>query len=145
VTAAERKRGFLEEMGRSGVATSGIPTIEDLHDEEMAYAATLELLGGPDRPTALFTSQNLVTIGAIRALRQLELHRDIALIGFDDIALADLLQPGITVITQNPREIGRLAAERVFARLDGDEQPERTYVVPTHLIIRGSGEIPPHV
>jgi LacI family transcriptional regulator len=86
-----------------------------------------------------------VTIGAIRALRQLELHRDIALIGFDDIALADLLQPGITVITQNPREIGRLAAERVFARLDGDEQPERTYVVPTHLIIRGSGEIPPHV
>ena len=39
--------------------------------------------------------------------------------------------------------IGVLAAERVFARLDGDSEPERTYVVPTTLIVRGSGEIPP--
>jgi LacI family transcriptional regulator len=65
------------------------------------------------------------------------------MVGFDDFDLADLLEPGITVVAQNPKRIGALAAERLFARIDGDDQAERTYVVPTTLIPRGSGEIVP--
>jgi LacI family transcriptional regulator len=68
---------------------------------------------------------------------------DTALVGFDDFSLADLLVPGVTVVAQSPDRIGALAAERILARLDGDTQPERTYVVPTELIQRGSGEIRP--
>jgi LacI family transcriptional regulator len=64
-------------------------------------------------------------------------------VGFDDVPLADLLEPGITVVAQDPQRIGELAAERMFARLDGDTSADRRYVVPTTLIVRGSGEIRP--
>ena len=79
----------------------------------------------------------------MHALRQLGLHRDVALIGFDDIELGDLLDPGVTVVAQDAREIGRVAAERLFSRVDGDRSAVRRDVVPTRLIPRGSGEIAP--
>jgi LacI family transcriptional regulator len=85
----------------------------------------------------------LITIGAFKVLRRLELHRRVALIGFDDILLADLLEPGITVIAQDPAAIGRTAAEVLFRRLDGDRSASEHHVVLTRMITRGSGEIPP--
>jgi len=57
--------------------------------------------------------------------------------------LADLVRPGITVMAQDPTRLGALAAERLFARLDGDVSAVQTVVVPAELIARGSGEIPP--
>ena len=60
-----------------------------------------------------------------------------------DFALADLMDPGVTVVAQDPTAIGRAAAERVFARLEGDASPPRRLVLPTRLITRGSGEIRP--
>jgi LacI family transcriptional regulator len=103
----------------------------------------VEFLANPQPPTALFTGQNLITIGAFRVLRRLELHRRVALIGFDDIPLSDLLEPGITVIAQDPAAIGRTAAEVLFRRLDGDCSPTEHHVVLTRMITRGSGEISP--
>ena len=64
------------------------------------------------------------------------------MVGFDDFPLADMLSPGITVIAQDIETMGKLAAEILFRRLDGDESPTRTVTVPTRLIERGSGEIP---
>lgn len=142
-TARERRRGYLEELGRAGVATRDLPMVDELHDEASAREATLALFSQPDPPTAIFSSQNLVTIGVIRALRELGRHLDTALVGFDDVPLADLLEPGVTVIAQDPYAIGRVAAERVFARLDGDDSPAARTVIATSLIERGSGEIPP--
>ena len=101
-----------------------MPVLEGLHDEETARTP-VALLDGQNPPTAIFSSQNLVTIGAIRALRELGRHHDIALVGFDDIALADLLDPGITVIAQDPQRIGRDRRRARFARLDGDLTPRR--------------------
>jgi LacI family transcriptional regulator len=142
-TAQERRRGFLDELGLAGVSTRDIPVVEGLHDVETARIAAHALFDRHDPPTAVFSSQNLVTIGTIRALRERGLHHEIALVGFDDVPLADLLEPGVTVIAQDPQEIGRIAAERVFARLDGDSGPAVRTIVPTRLIERGSGEIPP--
>jgi LacI family transcriptional regulator len=71
------------------------------------------------------------------------LHHRIALIGFDDILLADLLEPGITVIAQDPAAIGRAAAEILFRRLDGDRSSSEHRVVVSRMITRGSGEIAP--
>jgi len=144
-TARERRRGFLEELGRAGVPTGSASVIEDLHDEAVARAALLRLLDGPEPPTAVFSAQNLVTIGALRALRERGRHRDTALVGFDDVVLADLMEPGLTVVAQHPEDIGRIAAERVFARLDGDDSPAQQTIVGTTLIERGSGEITPSV
>jgi LacI family transcriptional regulator len=142
-TARERKRGCLQELGAAGISTTGIPIVDGLSDEESARHTVAALLESDDPPTAIFSSQNLITIGAIHALREHGLHRSIALIGFDDLPLADLLEPAVTVIAQDAHAIGMLAAQRLFARLDGDNTPERTYVVPTTLIVRGSGEIRP--
>nr|WP_199043402.1 LacI family DNA-binding transcriptional regulator [Glycomyces salinus] len=142
-TARERRRGFLEALGHGGVPVDDVAVIEDLHDSERAREALLRLLDGPNPPTAVFSSQNLVTVGALHALRRRGRHRDTALVGFDDVELADLLEPGVTVMAQHPEDLGRTAAERVFARLDGDTSPPRRVVVSTTLITRGSGEIPP--
>ncbi|MBT2512445.1 LacI family DNA-binding transcriptional regulator [Arthrobacter sp. ISL-30] len=142
-TARERRRGFIEELGRAGVATSTVPVREGLHDEELARLAAIELLTSDDPPTAIFSAQNLVTFGAMRALRELGANHRVALVGFDDFTLADMMEPGITVIAQHPERIGKLAAERLLARIDGDDAAPQTYVVPSELIQRGSGELPP--
>jgi LacI family transcriptional regulator len=63
------------------------------------------------------------------------------MVGFDDFPLADMLRPGVTVIAQDIATIGKLAAEILFRRLDGDISPASTHVVPTRLVPRGSGEI----
>ncbi|THV42527.1 LacI family DNA-binding transcriptional regulator [Glycomyces buryatensis] len=141
-TARERRRGFLEALGRAGIPTGEATVVEELHSERGARDALLRLLDSPDPPTAVFSAQNLITVGAIRALRERGRALDTALVGFDDVDLADLLEPGITVVAQHPEDIGRIAAERVFARLDGDDSPTRRIVVGTTLIERGSGEIP---
>jgi LacI family transcriptional regulator len=141
-TARERRRGFANAMATAGRGP-GERHLDNLRSEDDAYQAVLSLMAEPDPPTALFTSQNLVTLGALRALHHLGLQDQVAQVGFDDFPLADLLRPGITVLAQDPARIGSIAAERIFARLDGDSSPEETFVVPARLIIRGSSEIPP--
>ena len=64
--------------------------------------------------------------------------------GFDDIPLAELLEPGVTVVAQDPYALGQRAAELLFSRLDGHRGAARREVLPTTLVVRGSGEIPPH-
>lgn len=139
-TARQRHEGYRHALGVAGLSAAA-RAIDDLHSEAAAEAAVATLLAAPDRPTALFTSQNLVTIGAIRALRRFGLQHEVALVGFDDFELADLLEPAVTVIAQDPARMGQIAAERVFSRLAGDASPGAEIVVPTELIERGSGEI----
>jgi LacI family transcriptional regulator len=87
------------------------------------------------------SAQNLITVGAVRALQQLGRQHDVAVVGFDDVVLADLLQPPVTVVVQDPATLGRTAAELLFGRLAGDRSPRRHIVVPTRLVPPGSGEI----
>jgi LacI family transcriptional regulator, galactose operon repressor len=142
-TAAERLRGYKQELAALRIAFDERLVRLDLRGIEKAEAATTALLALKPRPTALLTGQNLVTIGAFRALRRAGLHTKVALVGFDDILLADLLVPGITVIAQDPGAIGRTAAEVMFRRLDGDHSPFQQHIVVTKIITRGSGEIAP--
>jgi LacI family transcriptional regulator len=103
---------------------------------------TAELFEGPSPPTAIFSAQNLITVGAMRTLHRLGLQRSVAFVGFDDMPLADVLDPGITVVAQDPYGIGREAAGLMFSRMDGYDGPPRHVTLPTPLIERGSGEIP---
>jgi LacI family transcriptional regulator len=142
-TAAERHRGYVAELAEQKIEVDERIVRLDLRGIEKAEAAVNEFMRAAEPPTALLTGQNLITIGAFRALRRLGLHKTVALLGFDDILLADLLEPGITVIAQDAAGIGRTAAEIVFRRLDGDRSPSQRKIVPTRLIARGSGEIRP--
>ena len=142
-TARERHAGYEAGLRDAGVALDPALVRHDLHSSGLAETAAAELLSLADPPTALFASQNLVTIGAIRALRAVGRQHDIALVGFDEVPLADLLEPGVTVVAQDVLAIGRGAVEQLFRRLDGDRSPTVRQVVPTRLIPRGSGEIAP--
>jgi LacI family transcriptional regulator len=140
-TAAERHRGYVEELASQEVELDQRLVRLDLRGIEKSEAAATELLKLAYPPTALFTGQNLVTIGASRALRALGRQDAVAMVGFDDFPLADMLRPGISVIAQDSERMGALAAEILFDRLDGDRSPASTRIVPTRLITRGSGEI----
>lgn len=142
-TARERFEGYRTALTRAGIEYDEALARWDLHNEDTALEATRDLLQSPHTITALFTSQNLITIGAIRALRALGLEHRMALVGFDDLPLADLLNPAVTVVAQNPAAIGTTACELLFSRMDGDDSPPRHRTIETHLLIRGSGEIPP--
>lgn len=69
-------------------------------------------------------------------------RKDIAFVAFDEVALAEALEPALTVVAQDAEELGRAAATTALTRLDGDRSRARTITVPTRLIVRGSGELP---
>ncbi|MDP9463794.1 MAG: LacI family transcriptional regulator [Actinomycetota bacterium] len=143
VTAAERFRGFADALVAADIPLYPDLVRQDLLGSEHARAAAVDLLSLDQPPTAIFAGQNLVTIGVVRALRSAAKHHEIALVGFDDVPMSDLLDPAITVLAQDPTAIGRQAATTLFARLDGDRSPTQTYIIPTTMITRGSGEIRP--
>jgi LacI family transcriptional regulator len=140
-TAAWRYQGYTAELAAQGLEVDARLVRLDLRGIESAESAAVELLSISPRPSALFASQNLLTIGAYRALRRLNLHHRVALVGFDDFLLADLLEPGVTVVAQDQAALGRAAAELLFRRIDGDRSPSAHPVIPIRLILRGSGEV----
>ena len=142
-TAAERQRGYREALAQHGGEQDDAVVRHPAFRAADVDATVRELLESEHPPTALFTAQNLITLGALRTLHELGLQDRIALIGFDDIPLAALLQPGVTVVAQDPHALGEHAAELLFSRLDGYRGPSRREILPTTLIARGSGEIPP--
>jgi LacI family transcriptional regulator len=125
---------------------AGIP-VEDswmslgVTDPERVRRAAEEMLAGPDPVTAVFAGNNRVTVTVVRVLAGHS--RRVALVGFDDFELADLLRPGVTVVAQDAAQLGRTAAERLFRQLDGTLVTPERIELPTRLITRGSGELPP--
>jgi LacI family transcriptional regulator len=138
-TAVERLRGYRAAMEDAGLAVDDAWVSLGSTDPERVRGAVAAMLAGPDPVTAVFAGNNRVTVTAVRELAGRE--RPVALVGFDDIELADLL--GITVIAQDAAALGRTAAERLFRRLDGSDDAPARVVLDTTLIPRGSGEIPP--
>ncbi|MGA2012702.1 MAG: LacI family DNA-binding transcriptional regulator [Solirubrobacteraceae bacterium] len=141
-TVQARLAGYTAALDRAGIAVEPELVRLDLHGADVAEAVVGALMRGP-APTAIFATQNLITIGTLRSLRALGLQRRIALVGFDDFLLADLLEPAVTVVAQDPTAIGRTACEILFARMEGSTGPAGIRTIPTRLIPRGSGEIPP--
>jgi LacI family transcriptional regulator len=142
-TAAQRHLGYTSGLAAAGLEIDPRLAIHDLRDSILADGAATAMMTGPNPPTALFTAQNLITIGAIRALRRLGLEQTVAVLGFDDFTLADMMNPGVTVVAQDAAKIGHVAAGLLFDRIEGTSKPPTTHVIPTMLIRRGSGEIPP--
>ncbi|MEV0976392.1 LacI family DNA-binding transcriptional regulator [Streptomyces sp. NPDC049915] len=139
-TRRERLAGY-----RAALQEADIPydrsLVTDAHDQHGASTATSQLLSLADPPTALFAGNNIVALGIITELARRR-RKDVAVIAFDDVELAEALEPALTVVAQNPEEIGRTAAATALARLDGDRSRARSITIPTRLIVRGSGEQP---
>ncbi|MFE2941073.1 LacI family DNA-binding transcriptional regulator [Streptomyces sp. NPDC059255] len=140
-TAGERLRGYRTAMADAGLAIEEEWVSLGTTAPGRVQEAVVAMLGAPEPVTAIFTGNNRVTVTVVRVLAAH--HRPVALVGFDDIELADLLDPGLTVVAQDAAALGRAAAQRLFHRLDGAADAPSQVVLATRLIARGSGEIPP--
>ena len=94
----------------------------------------------PQPPTAILTASNFMTIGALRAIRELDivLRRDLSLVAFDDFELLSLYTPPVTAVAQPVRQLGREAGKLLLARMQGDSGKPRRLRLPTELIVRES-------
>jgi LacI family transcriptional regulator len=131
--------GFLGAMRAAGNPEWAPYLRTDVHDVRRAERTVRELLALDPAPTAIFTTNNRLTTGALRALRGLA--DPPALVGFDDFDLADVL--GTTVVAHDVTALGREAARLAHERISGHNGPARTIVISTSVIARGSGERPP--
>lgn len=134
-TMRERLEGAQDALVEAGVPYDNRLVRDGVRDPAAAGRVVAELLDQPDPPTAFFSLNNRITLGAIE-----ELHRrgsDAALLGFDDFDLARLMPYPLTVIAYDTRELARTATELLFGRIDGDRSWPRTVVLPTELVPRG--------
>ncbi|MFF5179365.1 LacI family DNA-binding transcriptional regulator [Micromonospora sp. NPDC000316] len=140
-TMRERLTGARAALADAGVDPDESLLRDRLIAPEDAARAVATLLDLPDPPTAFFCGNNRLTVGALQ-----ELHRrgsDAALVGFDDFELAHLMPRPLTVVAYDTRELARVATERLFQRIAGDDSPPATTVLPTRLLRRGLPTQPP--
>jgi LacI family transcriptional regulator len=143
-TIRERFAGYLGACAEAALLPDPALVIHGLRSRAAAADAAVAMMSHPDPPTAIFASNDLVTMGTIDGLRGPgSRHGSAALVGFDEFVLADKLNPSVTVVAQDPSAMGTIAAQMLFDRIAGDTSPPRQIVLPTRLIIRGSGEIAP--
>ena len=110
------------------------PTMED------SYNATRQLLNLASPPTAILAINDLLAIGALRAIKDLGLNvpEDISLVGYDDIPLAKFLEPRLTSASKNGEKMGQEAMRLLLARLGNRERPRQEIRIPARLILRES-------
>jgi len=140
-TTVERLRGYRETLARAGLTADPSLIRLGAHDAAAAEGAVYELLSLPEPPTALFAGNNRITVGVLRVLGRNGIR--LALVGFDDLELGEMLAVPVTVVAYDAAELGRRAAELLAQRLAGDDSPPQRVVLPTTLIVRGSGEVKP--
>ena len=144
-TAREREAGYRRALEEAGIPVDESLILNRAFTQQAGYAMTQAVLKMESRPTALFAVNNFIAIGAVRALRdaKLRLPEDVALVSFDDLPIALVVEPFLTVAAQPAYEMGRLATELLMARILGDVTGDHQEIVlPAELIIRRSSNCP---
>lgn len=138
-TVRSRYEGYRRAMLESGLEPQAT---FDCCSEEATEEIVTEALKGKSPYTAFFTANNLTTRYVMRALleRGISVPEQVALVGFDDFELAEILHPTLTVVRQPASELGRVAANLLFDRMKRGEFPEEgsRVVLPVELVLRRS-------
>jgi LacI family transcriptional regulator len=135
----ERAAAFRAALRAHGQSVEGLVHPGEVTPDRVA-AALDTALHGADPATALVTGNMESTIAVLRGLGR-EAAIRLAIVGFDEVPLADLLQPALTVVAQDTAKIGRTAVELLRARIADPGRPVQAVVVPVVLKQRGSGEV----
>lgn len=149
VSRYDRLRGYKHALEEAGIeydealVWQGASDIDfgDAETMEMGRRGARELLNSSNPPTALFTINDMTAFGAYAAARDLGIHvpDDLSIVGFDDIALTEIVDPPLTTVQQPIKEIAGYAVERLLARLQGDcAEPIGHTALPPKLIVRSS-------
>jgi LacI family transcriptional regulator len=141
-TGSERFRGYAVALEEAGIEVDERYVSRHRGDIALAEQAAREMLDLPEPPTALLTANNRNTVGALRALRG-PAGAGVAVAGFDDIELADMLQLPLSVVSYDPVEVGRAAARLLYEHLEAlpaangtpaEAPPPRRVIIPTTLV-----------
>ncbi len=139
-TAVQRLDGYRQAMHQAGLPV--LPGYEVIGDFEFASGLpTMEqLLALPQRPEAVFASNDAMAVGVYQALYKegLRVPDDIAVIGYDDIQLAQYMTPPLTTIHQPKDSLGELAIDALLHRLKEPEAEPQVLVLTPELVVRGS-------
>ena len=141
-TSAARLRGYRDALREHGIAADESLIRCDSDTSEEAARTTAALVARDRPPSAILSATIRASLGVVPALHAAG-RTDIALVAFGDFPMADTLRPAVTVVDHPGHEVGRVAANRLLARLGQPGLPAERIQVPTTLIERGSGELRP--
>ncbi|WP_244129592.1 LacI family DNA-binding transcriptional regulator [Burkholderia gladioli] len=137
--ARQRREGYEAALTRAGI----VPTPELIFAMgENSYGAGSQaaaaMLAVVDPPSAVFTVSDTLAIGAIKGFRKAGrvVPEDVAVMGFDDVPIADIFEPGLTTVAQPMSDLGATAAEMLLAILGGDTASPK--ILPHRLVVRQS-------
>jgi LacI family transcriptional regulator len=140
-TARDRRQGYLAALAAAGLELDPSLIVHSTVDPPGGFDGMRRLLELAEPPTAVFTVNNLVAVGAIEAVRahDLEVPDDVALVCYDDIEYASRLYPFLTVMSQPAETLGTLGTQLLLERIEGraPEQP-RLVVLPAQFVVRQS-------
>jgi LacI family transcriptional regulator len=142
-TAQDRVAGYRRALKEAGLTEQPELLLFDNFTIESGQLMAQQAMALSPRPTALFAGNNFIAIGALKALRKMQLRvpKDVAVVGFDDLPASITIDPFLTVAKQPAYDMGKRAAEMLIARLSG-EAPRgfQEIVLPTEVEIhRSSG------
>ncbi len=153
-TSIDRRAGYEAALHNAGIATDPDLMVEGQSTLEGGVAAGRTLLNLNPLPTAIFATNNLMTVGLFLALkeRQLRCPQDIAIVGFDDIVWLSAFNPTLTTVAQPSYGLGKQAAEMLWKMMYEKNLQEkkvsdpRMVILPAKLVIREScGQAKPAV
>ncbi len=141
--AKRRLRGYEHALAECGIGPEADLIREGHYDVKSGYEQARALLSLTARPTALFVSNGLMTMGCVRAILEsgLRCPEEIAVVSFDDLELFDIMRPRISAVEQPDYDLGSTAAEMLVKRItDRTSGPCRRKVLKTKLIVRDSSD-----
>jgi DNA-binding LacI/PurR family transcriptional regulator len=139
-TGRERYEGYVRALAAHNIPLNPLFVRTGVPREETGYCLTEDLLILPEAPTALFTGNSLLTMGAMRAIygRGMHIPDDIALVAFDEINWMSLVQPALTVVAQPTYELGEAAANLLLSRIQNPARPPQKVIAQGLLTVRQS-------
>jgi DNA-binding LacI/PurR family transcriptional regulator len=139
-TGRERREGYVRALEAHGLPLLPHLVRSGMPKEALGHQFAREVLDLPDPPTALYAGNNLLAIGAIKAIaeRGLRIPEDVALASFDEMDWTTLVQPALTVVAQPTYELGRTAAALLLERIRDGARPIQTVTLKPRLIVRES-------
>jgi alanine racemase len=144
-TLGARMNGYLKALGMHGLSINGrsVRLIECVSTEAGGEEGFRTLWKSRNKPTAVIAMSDIIAIGVIKAAvaQGLRVPEDLSVLGFDNIALASLIKPALTTVSQPSIEKGRQAASLLVSLLDSPVPPTHT-ILPTQLILRQSVAAP---
>ena len=136
----ERYRGYADALAQGGQTAQTALQVDAESTEHSGYEAMRTLLARKVAFDAVFAASDLIAIGAMRALSDhgLRVPQDVAVVGFDDIAMASFVNPPLSTVVQDTRKAGEVLVESLLSLIRG--QPAESVVLPATLTLRRSSE-----